>query len=312
MRKSLLLLFLSITVISYSLEQVLIDFSKLDNTTINLREQFKIIGQDAGELEEIDLTIPNWTAKLIPSSNTTKGRDKTFVLPVDKSIEYQDQNILGVRVYFPQRHSNSHVEIYPPFEIPSFFEDPDNPDGMGTYFINKGVIRNVGIIRRIYVRVLGNGFDYRFYIRIKDQNNNIRDIHMGMINFLGWRTLVWSNPNYDREKKYISETKDTAPYYPSEYPYVKFIGIIIQRDKVAKTGNFTTMVKDITMEYDERFIENKHFEYIQEDVFGIYKEELNEVAEHEMKKVARSMYQQFVESRKMDGYTRVIENDEEE
>ena len=57
---------------------------------------------------------------------------------------------------------------------------------MGSMFLYKGVVRNVGILRKLGVRILGNNFKYAFYVRVIDRSGKERDIFLGFLNFIGW------------------------------------------------------------------------------------------------------------------------------
>lgn len=294
-------LILLITFTLLSREEILIDFSNLKDTTVDFTKDVVNgwgVELGAGAMSS-SLKPELWSAKVRKSSRLKEAIDKTYVLDVKNSINYPDMTVLGIRSYFPERNAHSDVEIYPPFEIPSYYEDPSNPDGMGTYFINKGVVRNIGILRKMSVRVLGNNFNYGLYIRIKNHKDEQRDIYMGTLNFLGWRTLTWINPNYEVEKKHRDKARSVIPYYPDEYPYIKFIGLIIQRNSSERTGNFTTMFKDVSLDFDEHFLKLDNYEHLQEDIYGIYKEELLTYAKKLMEKVNRQVYLQWLERQKI-------------
>ncbi|HBD92723.1 MAG: hypothetical protein A2015_03305 [Spirochaetes bacterium GWF1_31_7] len=297
--------FILLLVSLFSREEVLIDFSSLNDTTVDFSKDVDNgWGMNDAQGEMIASLDPsNWSAKVRKSSQIPVAVNKTYVLNVTNSINYSGSTVLAVRSYFPERNAHSDVEIYPPFEIPAYYDDPANPDGMGTYFLNKGVIRNVGVMRKLSIRILGNNFNFGLYVRVKNNSGEERDIYMGTLNFLGWRTLTWINPNYETEKKNRDKTRSKIPYYPDEYPYLKFIGIIIQRDKTERTGNFTTMIKEITADFDEHFLRLDNYEYLQEDIFGIYKEELLKRARFEMERVNKTVYLQWLESQRMHSST---------
>ncbi len=286
-------------------EEVLIDFSNLRDTTVDFSTLYTTgWGADDPEARKqmaTDLDPKKWSVCVNSSSKLPVAINKTYALSVDKSLTYPGKVVLGVRTFFPERGANSYVEISPPFDIPSYYDDPNNRDGMGTYFINKGIVRNVGVMRKISVRVLGNNFNYGLYLRIKNRNEEYKDIYMGCLNFLGWRDLVWVNPNYEQDKKDRELKKSVLPYYPDEYPYIKFVGFVINRDHTERTGNFTTMFKEVSIEFDEHFLKLDNYEYLQEDIFNIYREELLLRASKEMEKVNRRIYTKWLEEKRMDG-----------
>lgn len=284
----------------FSREDILIDFSNLEGTSIDFSAQ-------AGEnwspeekaLMNLDLSIPNWSVRVNSSSYTVQARNKAEILAVKDTLEYPNQNVLGVRVYFPERYANSYALITPPFEIPSYYDNKDNPDGMGTLFIYKGVVRNVGTLKKISVRVLGNNFRYSLYIRIKNNFGDTRDVFVGYLNFIGWRTISWINPHYQWEVDNRNKNRDNVAYYPYEFPYVRLVGILIQRNDAEVTGNFVTMIKEIAIEYEEEFVDLGEPSSRQEGIFKIYKEELMERAIKETRNIDTKIFNEWVERGKM-------------
>ena len=93
--------------------------------------------------------------------------------------------------------------------------------------------------------------------------------------------------------------KENRPHYPDQYPYVKLVHIMIQRSDPQVTGNFVTMIKEITVEYDEAIIETGKTEDKQEEIFGIYNEELVRRAKYEMLNVDRQIYLKWKEKKLM-------------
>lgn len=281
-------------------EDTLIDFSNLGGTSIDFSAQ----AGDNWTPEEkammnLDLSIKNWSVRVNSSSLTIQARNKAEIFDVKDSLEYPNQSVMGVRIFFPERFANSYAEITPPFEIPSYYDSKDNPDGMGTLFIYKGVVRNVGTIKKIGVRILGNNFRYALYVRIKNRSGEIKDVFVGYLNFIGWRTLTWINPHYQYEVDTRNKNRDSLPYYPYEYPYVKLMGIIIQRTNPELTGNFVTMIKEINVEYEEEFIDLGEPSQRQEGIFKIYKEELMEKALKETRNIDVKIFNEWVEREKI-------------
>ena len=285
----------------FSVEAVLIDFNNLDDTLIDFSEFSKSTNWNEEVKQEmrVDLKPDNWGIKVNSSSWTKESKDKTYVFPIVHSQHYPDITVLGIRIFFPERHANSYALIEPPFEIPSYYDDKKNPTGMGNIFLNKGVVRNVGVLRKLSVTALGNNFRYSLYVRIKDNHNEIRDIFVGFLNYEGWRTLSWLNPNIEFELFMREQKKRSRPHYPDEFPFVKLVHFMVQRSDPEITGNFVSMIKDVTVEYDEAVIETGKTEDFQEEIFGIYKEELVERAKAEMRNVDRQIYLKWEEKKKM-------------
>ncbi len=285
----------------FSIEQVLIDFSNLSDTTVDFSEAAgDFWSAEKKALMRLDLSPQNWRARVNSSSFNNMARERTYTLNVKNSQQYPGLSLLGVRAYFPQRHANSYVEILPPFEIPAFYENTNRVTGKGDMFHNKGVVTNVGILKSIGVNILGNNFKYAFYVRIKNHRNEVRDVFLGFLNFRGWQQRVWLNPNYDNEKLYREEKRGDMPYYPSESPYVKLMGFVIHRADPAATGNFVTMIKEITVDFDEHYINVPRTEYLQEEIFKIYNEELIDRSLQEIAIVNRRIFMEWQENQIMD------------
>lgn len=295
------LLILIIIVKIFSIEAVLLDFNNLDGTLIDFSKMAKGANwsEELKQEMRVDLKAERWTVKVNSSSWNPVSKSKSYVFPIIHSQTYPDKIVLGVRVYFPERHANSFALIEPPFEIPSYYDNPENITGTGNIFLNKGVVRNVGVLRKLSVLALGNNFKYSLYVRIKDHMGFEKDIFVGYLNYQGWKSKSWINSNLDFELKMRQYRKETRPHYPDQYPFVKLVHIMVQRCDPEVTGNFVTMIKEITVEYDEAIIETGKTEDKQEEIFGIYNEELVERAKHEMLNVDRQIYLKWEEKQKM-------------
>jgi|GEM_PF-1241366 len=283
----------------YPYEELLIDFNNLKDTMIDFSEVAgDVYTPDQKAMMKMDLSINNWLIRVNESSWTKAAREKTWVKAVNNSLNYPGQDVLGVRVFFPERGANSYVTIKPPFLIPLYYDNKEDPDGFGNMFLNKGIVRNVGVIRRVAVRFCGNNFRYSLYVSLEDNYGMKKDVFIGYLDFVGWKTKSWINPNIDNELKVRQLKYDRRPYYPDEMPSVRFVGFIIQRTHPELTGNFTTMIKDVSLEYDEAFLEVGNAEYKQEEIFNIYKDELIERAKVEMREVDRRIFLQWQENQR--------------
>jgi len=244
--------------------QVLIDFSNLTDTEIDFSKFPGGIAEGITELK-VDLSIENWMVKLAPSSASIKNRVLSYCKPV-KSRK-MNADVLGVRVHFPTAPFNSWAKILPPFEIP-FYEDKEGEEGQGTKFINKGVLRNVGTIKSISVRVTGRNFPHGLSISLKDSRDTVREMFLGYLDFEGWRTLTWKNPNYISDVKQRDIRK--IPLYPQLEPSVKFDSFTIYRHGSQIGGDFVTYIKDVQMVYDLAILETER-DIDDEAVWGILK-----------------------------------------
>jgi len=242
--------------------QVLIDFSNLENTDIDFSQFPGAMAEGITELK-VDLSLTNWMVKLASSSAFTENRVLSYCKPVPS--KKMESDVLGVRVHFPTAPYNSWAKILPPFEIP-FYEDMEGERGEGTKFVNKGVLRNVGTIKSVSVRVVGRNFPHGLSISLKDEQETIKEMFMGYLDYDGWRTLTWNNQNYITDVKQRDLRK--TPLYPQMMPSIKFDSFAIYRHGSNIGGDFVTYIKDVQMVYDLAILEIER-DIDDETVWGI-------------------------------------------
>jgi len=244
---------------------VLMDFSNLENTDIDFSKFPGGIAEGIGELK-VDLSLENWIVDLASSSASTENRMFSFCKSVKS--KKMDGDVLGVRIHFPSAPFNSWARIIPPFEIP-FYEDAEgDEEGEGTKFINKGVLRNVGTIKSISIRITGRNFPHGLSIVLKDEQDQTKEMFLGYLDFNGWRTLTWKNPNYITDVKQRDLRK--TPLYPETMPSIKFDSLRIYRHGSQIGGDFVTYVKDVQMVYDLAILETER-DINDEAAWGILK-----------------------------------------
>jgi len=244
--------------------QVLIDFSNLENTDVDFSKFPGAMAEGITELK-VDLNIGNWGVKLAPSSASAENRVLSYCKPVESAKMGGD--VLGMRVHFPTAPFNSWAKLVPPFEIP-FYEDVEGEEGKGTKFVNKGVLRNVGTIKAISVRVTGRNYPHGLSITLKDEQDVERDMFLGYLDFDGWRTMTWENPNYISDVKQRELYKN--PLYPQYMPSIKLGCFTVYRQGNQIGGDFVLYVKDIQILYDLAIIEAER-DIADEEAWGILK-----------------------------------------
>ena len=229
--------------------QVLIDFASLEKTDVDFTKFPGAMAEGITELK-VDMSIPNWSVQLAPSSASAENRILSKCKPVNS--QKMSADVLGVRIHFPTAPFNSWARIVPPFEIP-FYENTDEKDTTGSKFINKGVLRNVGTIKSITVRVAGRNFPHGLSILLKDEQDTVSEMFLGYLDFDGWRPLTWENPNYVDDVK----QRDLArrPLYPEHMPSIKFDAFTVYRLGSNIGGDFVLYLKDVTMVYDLAVLE---------------------------------------------------------
>lgn len=259
--------------------QVLIDFSNLENTGVDFSD---FPGAQAEGVESLimDLALPNWGVDLAPSSATPMNR----VLSSTKEVPSRQMqgDVLGVRVHFPTAPFNSWARIKPPFEIPFYADAQEDQEGGGTQFVNKGVLRNVGTIRSVSVRVVGRNFPHGLSLTLQNEQNVRREMFMGYLDFDGWRTLVWENPNYITDVKQRDLRK--TPLYPETMPSIKFDNFTLYRHGSNIGGDFVTYFKDVVMVYDLAILEQER-DIDDEEVWGILQDRRDAKRAAEMRRL---------------------------
>jgi hypothetical protein len=242
--------------------QVLLDFSNLEKTDVDFSKFPGAMAEGFGELK-VDMKIENWAVKLAPSSASPENRVLSYCRPVFS--QKLESNVMGIRVHFPTAPFNSWAKIIPPFEIP-FYEDAEGETGEGSKFINKGVLRNVGTVKSVSVRVVGRNYPHGFSISVKDEQDTVQEMFMGHLDFDGWRTLTWQNPNYITDVKQRDLVK--KPLYPETMPSLKFDSFTVYRNGSQIGGDFVLYLKDVQMVYDLAILETER-DINDEEVWGI-------------------------------------------
>jgi hypothetical protein len=275
--------------------QTLINFNDLvkNHTLKDGREEnsetLVYFGGEAGvtateELREkmfSSLSVDNWRVTLSSSSRTVERQALTFA----KEVKTKDGiAIMGIRVRFPESSFNAYAMIEPPFEIqayqrkykmeggtPVIGEDgqavEDDTDVEGSKFDGKGVLKNVGVVEKVSVEIYGANYPHGVGIVLMDENYEERIYHLGYLNYEGWKTLQWENPNYitDVRQREIAR----YPLYPRSVPYLKLAGFVIYRDAATLGGDFITYIKNVKVTYDDAVVLETDPEIDHEDVWGI-------------------------------------------
>ena len=259
------------------------------------------------------LAIQNWEVTLNSSASNVVNLARSQVRPApvregERVSRYPGEVVLGVRVHFPTESNAAWALIEPPFEIPAYSDPkviaddgtisiPDGEQGTGTQFDNFGVVKNVGVLRRLSAWVHGLNYPHGLSIILQDESGDNQEIFMGYLDFNGWRELVWENPNY------ISEVRDRElrprPLYPQLAPMRKLIGIRVYRDASLIGGDFVTYIGEINVTYDEAVLELER-DINDEAVWGILQAREQDRAEAELNRLGNIQVLRYLERQKMD------------
>ena len=218
------------------------------------------------------LAIQNWEVILASSSRTVQNVSLSFTR---EAASREHGTVMGVRVRFPVEPFNSWALVKPPFDIPAYentevgddgsITPMDDSDGITTIksrFESQeegepayGVIKNVGVIREVKVRVYGLNFPHGLSTILVDGLGNEKTVFMGFLEFDGWGDLIWRNPAYMQEVR--NRDVRIVPLYPFNTPFIKFGGFLIQRDAAKQGGDFVTYFKDVAIIYDKAVLDTE-------------------------------------------------------
>jgi hypothetical protein len=132
---------------------------------------------------------------------------------------------------------------------------------------------------------------------VEDQDGVQQTIFMDYLEFDGWRTLTWNNPNYIADVRNRELRK--FPLYPKGTPYLKLDGFVIYRDSQQEGGDFVTYLKDVKITYDKALITTER-DINDEAIWGIIQQRNEARRLAELKRLGGSQVLRFLEQQKMD------------
>ena len=312
-------------------ESVLIDFTKLgadqvvgankapSENGLTLIDYSPVAGASFSDDEKAamksSLALSNWQVTLASSAQSISNQSVTMTReastnPNAKQFNGEDmanKKVLGIRIHFPVEAYNSWAIIQPPFDIPAYADKDalqgsklvvaDADKGKGEKFNTYGVVKNVGVLKSLSLTVYGANFPNGIGVIISDQDGNEQTMFMDYLQFDGWRTLTWNNPNYIVDVRNRELRK--FPLYPKGEPYMKLVGIVIYRDAAQEGGDFVTYLKDIKITYDKAIIATQR-DINDEAIWGILQQRQEARRMAELKRLGNIQVLRFLEQQKMD------------
>jgi len=257
---------------------------------------------------KISLALENWTIELASSSRTVENMSlsKIITAPVnDDATQYAGDNVMGIRIHFPDQPYNSWALVKPPFEIPAYEQkttysggelELDEADVLRTKFDSYGVLKNVGTIKTLSINVYGSNYPNGMGVILKDQENNVQNLFIDYLEFDGWKTLTYQNPNYIQEVR--NRELKQYPLYPKSTPMIKLVGIIFYKDAAQAGGDFITYVRDIVMTYDKAVLKLER-DINEEALWGILNEREESRRNAEFSKLGNLQVLRYLETQKM-------------
>ncbi|HET6451807.1 MAG TPA: flagellar filament outer layer protein FlaA [Spirochaetia bacterium] len=312
-------------------ESVLIDFTKLGadqtvgqnkNPTENgatMIDYSTVAGASFSDADKAlmksSLALNNWQVVLASSARSIANQSVTMTKEAVTNANAKQFNgedmankkILGVRIHFPTEPFNSWAIIEPPFDIPAYADKDslqngklvvaDADKGKGEKFNGYGVVKNVGVLKSLSITVYGSNFPNGLGVVLEDQDGNQQTVFMDYLEFDGWRTLTWNNPNY------VSDVRNRElrkfPLYPKGEPFLKLIGIIVYRDAAQEGGDFVTYIKDMKVTYDKAILDTTR-DINDESIWGILQQRAEARRLAELKRLGNVQVLRFIEQQKMD------------
>jgi len=312
-------------------ESVLIDFTKLGADQVvgqnktptenaaTMIDYSAVAGASFSDADKAlmksSLALNNWQVTLASSARSIANQSVTMTKEAVTNANARQFNgedmankkILGIRIHFPTEPFNSWAMIEPPFDIPAYADKDslqggqlvvaDADKGKGEKFNGYGVVKNVGVLKSLSITVYGSNYPNGLGVVVEDQDGNQQTMFMDYLEFDGWRTLTWNNPNY------ISDVRNRElrkfPLYPKGEPFLKLVGIIVYRDAEQEGGDFVTYVKDINITYDKAILDTTR-DINDESIWGILQQRAEARRLAELKRLGNTQVLRFLEQQKMD------------
>jgi hypothetical protein len=261
------------------------------------------------------LALGNWGVELASSARSVANQSMSFTKEATTSAtakqfngeDMANKKVLGVRVHFPIDPFNSWAYITPPFEIPAYQDKTtlqgdklvvaDADKGMGSKFDGYGVVKNVGVLKSLSITVYGANFPNGLGVVVSDADGTDQVLFMDYMQFDGWRTLTWNNPNYVTDVR--NRELRRFPLYPRGMPYLKLKGIYIYRDSQQTGGDLVGYFKNIMITYDKAVI-NPVRDINDEQVWGIMQQRNEARRLAEVRRLGNIQVLRFLEQEKMD------------
>ena len=284
--------------------RTVMDFSKSAGATFT---------EDQKDLMKTSLALPRWEVSLNSSARNVQSLALSTVVaaPVKSTanVPFAGSDVMGVRIVFPEWNANAYAYIKPPFEIPAYEPyasadengnrqaptDEEKATGKTLFEGGFGIVKNVGTVKSIAVTTMGMNYPEGLYVLLKDTDGVERRYFMGYLDFDGWKTLTWNNPQY------ISEIRNREirvyPAYPRGLPFVKFTGFQITRDANHIGGDYIGYFKDVKIIYDKALLTSDR-DIADEDLWGIISKKEADRQAAEMSKFGNKQVNRYLESAK--------------
>jgi hypothetical protein len=267
-----------------------IDYSRQAGSAYSAEDKAKM---------KISLAIASWEISLASSARSVENQTLSYITaaPVKAdAAKYASSTVMGVRVHFPAYAINSYAVIKPPFSIPAYATlEGDQNAKVGAQFDGFGVLKNVGVVKSIQINVLGRNFPNGLSLLLENETGEEQEIFMGYLNFDGWKSLTWVNPDYQQSVR-NREIRINA-LYPRSAPFLKLKGIVIRRDAAQDGGDVVSYIKDIKVIYDLAVVD-RNSDVDDEAIWGILKQREESQRNYEAARLGNLQVLRAVEQKK--------------
>lgn len=272
----------------------IIDYSSVAGTTYAEEEK--------AQMRE-SLFVDSWNVVLNNSARTVTNDRLSFtksVIVKETAKRFAGDQVMGVRVHFPESFE-ANAMVQPPFDIPAYMaSDEEVAQGImsGSKFVGYGVLKNVGAIKSISVNVYGRNYPNNLILVFSDSDGNLRNVPVGTLDFNGWRTLTWNNPNYITEVKY--RELNVAPIYPQTSNALIFKGFLIKKSAQHDGGDFISYFKNIEVTFDKAIRDDIESDIDDEQVWNILANREEARRNNELRTLGNDQILEYLEEKKMD------------
>ena len=272
----------------------IIDYSSVAGTTYADEEKAQM---------RQSLFVDSWDVVLNKSAQTVTNDRLSFtqaVMVKETAKRFAGEQVMGVRVHFPESFE-SHAIVQPPFDIPAYMpSDEEKEQGInsGSKFDSYGVLKNVGAIKSISINVNGRNYPHKLVLIFNDSDGKETHVPVGDLNFNGWRTLTWNNPNYITEVKY--RELNTAPIYPVTSNSLIFAGLLVKKSANHVGGDFISYFKNIDVTFDKAIRDDVESDIDDEGVWGILANREEARRNNELRTLGNDQILEYLEQKKMD------------
>ncbi len=207
------------------------------------------INWDGSRIAAKDMYLNNWEIEFLTPGIHPYYKEQSEVKGITRDISNASlKNVLGVKVTFPNINKEIEAKIKPPVAILEY-----NNEGRFANLHN-GIVKNVGSIKELSVKINTRGQKYRLFIRLINEIGEIKEIFLGDIDTVGWTTLAWQNPDYPETP--MTDKKKNRALAGGLIPYLRFDSFVIRKPEDTPGGDCILYFQDMKITYNKAFTQS--------------------------------------------------------